>query len=219
MPYIGGSDSFIGSNDDYIGAWTLEATITTPAFPGYTSGMWLYRNTANRVITGLSFDTLAPEESVSIGVCAQYRGHRPVKVIGFYIREIEPEFYQGTQGPQVDKNDLVRWADHFTKGAVPPGTPGLEISQTHWETEEVVTLQVKSGSGDQAATPIAYVGHENGILNRDQFLEITLRITAPSAERREILQAGRFNFGFDIEFIELSPQIEEVLVNGGCEDV
>lgn len=217
--FLGNPDLYIGSLEFYIGSWTIEATIQSPAFPDLSPDLWLYRSSTNRVVTGLSFGTLSPEESVTVSISAQYRGFSPVKVLGFYIVPIDERVYDGTQSHLIDYNDLIRWADHFTKGAVPPGTPGLEISQTHWDTQEVVTHQVKSGNGDAPSSLIPYIGREGGILDRDQALQLTFRITAPSDTDREILKAGRFNFGFDIGFIELPPQLEESLINGGCESV
>lgn len=217
--FFGDPDFDIGASDWYVGSWTAEAINQSDAFPEFSPDVWLYRNSAGRVITGLDFQSLSPNQSVSIGLRAQYRGFRPVKVTGFYISEIDAQFYRGTQSPLVDKNDLIRWADHFTKGETPPGTPGLEISQTRWSDEVVVTSQVKSGSGDSPSSVIEYIGHENGILDRDQYLEISLRITAPSDVDKEILAAGRFNFGLDIGYIELPPQLQEQLVGQGCADV
>jgi len=68
---VGTNEGFIGDNNSYIGMWTLEAITQNPAFPEFNPDVWLYRNTAGRVITGLDFQTLTPGQSVSIGLLAQ----------------------------------------------------------------------------------------------------------------------------------------------------
>jgi len=216
--FLGNPDLYIGSLEFYIGSWTIEAVSQSPAFPDFSPDVWLYRSSTNRVVTGLSFGTLSPEESVSISISAQYRGFSPVKVLGFYIVPVDERVYNGTQSNLTDCSDLIRWAEHFTKGASPPGTPGLEISQVRASDDVGVTSQVTTEHGASKAALIEYVGHTNGVVTRDQKIELTLRITAPSDVRKEILAAGRFNFGLEIDYIEIPPEVEQSLIEGGCEN-
>ena len=214
MAHIG-DDIFIG-DDWFVGAWADLAKTLNSAFPEKVGDLWVYRNADNDVITQLNFGKVLPNGGLNARLKIQYTGYSPVKVSGFYVTEVLDPFYDGDASPVVDKQTLLTWADNFTGAIVAPLRPGLEISQTDWNTGAVSVTQVKSGVGDLRYNYVPYIGHENGIITIDDEMVIDLFINAPDDVTKQILKAGRFHFGFEINFTEIPRQLHRQLVNEAC---
>lgn len=213
MAYIGSSSISIGSNGWYIGSWYNTVTSTNSDYFGIRDeDLWVYYDENDNVITELNFDSILPDNSVGQIVKARYRGFNPIKIAGFYITEMESPYYNGSASPVIDKDLLIEWADNYTGGDTPPGTPGLEIQFDDFSTGLPVITQVESNVGDSRAVPIIYTGHENGILRQDDLIELTIRITVPDDSTKEILAAGKFHFGVEISFIEIPQNLIAALL-------
>jgi hypothetical protein len=215
MAFIGSPSLFVGGSW-FIGSWAGVASGTDSVYPGLSEGdLWVYKDSTDQVITQLEFGTsVLPGNSLQANVKIQYRGYRPIKVYGFYVKAFESPFYDGDKTPEVDSSTMIKWADDFTLAApLAVGNPGLEITQVHWNTGLPETTQFVSGAGDVEDNAIPYVGHESYLTRDDQML-VNFRITAPSAALRQVIEAGRFHFGIDISFLEVP--INLVDPGAGC---
>ena len=214
MAFIGDADIFIGSEEWFIGSWQFSPAGAPLSRVGsaIVESPWIFRDNNNRVLTSLDLTPVAQNTTLTTDINLEYRGIRPVIILGFYITEISSAIYSGNKNGQIDKYELLRWADEYTiAGAESPGLPGLEISQKHWESSEWITTQVKSGTGDSRATPLSYIGHPGAILPLDQRAYLKLHITIPNAALKQITEASRFHFGFEISSIEIPESIERGL--------
>lgn len=215
MAFIG-EDIFIG-DDWFIGAWGSLPAALDATYPDRQGDLWVYRDLDDNVITQLTFGQVLPGNTIAQTIKIQYRGFSPVKVFGFHLLKMERDFYEGNSGSEIDRKTILRWADDFT--ASPPlaqGNPGLEITQTHWDTGVVTTTQFKTGVGDLPWRNVTYIGHEDGYLSTDDMMTIDLRITAPDDAAKQVLQAGKFHFGLDISFTEVPKDLVQELINEDC---
>lgn len=213
MAFIGNDSIYIG-DDWYIGSWYNPVRTTTSNYIGQRDeDLWIFYNDLDRVITSLNFDSILPGNSVGLNIKARYRGFKPIKVIGFYLTDVPESFYNGNHNPDVDNSTLIEWADLHTGDEVPPGTPGLEIQFTDYESGNLLVKQFKTGQGDTSYSSVLYSGHENGILNRDDVINLGLRLTIPNVEG---IRADRFHIGLGINFTEINTVLIDQLVSEGC---
>lgn len=216
MAFIGDQSLFIG-DDWFIGSWYSAAVATDSDYLGLRSeDVWVYYDEEDNVITELDYGAMLPTNSIGQVIKARYRGFSPIKVLGFFINDIEGAFYNGSASPIIDKETIIAWADQFTGAAVPPGTPGLEIQFDDITSGLPVITQVESGAGDTEYSPIEYTGHENGIVSRDDIIVFTLRLTAPNDANNEVLKAARYHFGVSLSFIEIPENLVDPLVGEVC---
>ena len=214
MAFIGDPDIFIGG-DWFSGSWHLPANSVASDYLGQRpEDLWVYYteddNGVESVMTTLSFEEAAvPNNTIGQVVKAKYKGFRQIDVFGFYITEMPREFYDGNKNPLYDKEELIRWADQYNSGS------GLEVVYTDFGGGEVVT-RFSTGAGDTPATFIPYTGHENNIVNRDDTIEMILRITMPDDVTNEVAEAGQYHFGFEIAFIEIPDNIAPATADEIC---
>lgn len=214
MAHIG-DGIFIGG-DWFIGSWYPGASETDAAFLGDAPGdLWVYRNGDNEVITELSFGEMAPSGHVGEQLKIQYRGWNPVVVQGFYLTFIPEAFYAGDHKNALDKATLIQWADRWGSGGG-PGQIGLELQQTNVDTDLLEIDLFRTGNGDAEYAVLPYKGHPDGILRRDDTMEIELRLNAPDDVSKQLLAAGSFHFGLDISFMEIPENLFEVLEPEEC---
>ncbi len=215
MAHIG-NDIFIGAEDWFIGGWTTPPVGTDAAFLGLRpEDLWVYRNANNEVITELSFGDLAPAGNASEQIKIQYRGWPPVLVTGFYLTHVPEAFYAGDYKNTLDKTTLIQWADRWGTGGG-PGQIGLELQQTNVDNDLLEIDLFRSGTGDAEYSPLHYKGHVNGILRRDDMMEIELRLNPPDDATQRMLAAGTFHFGLEISFMEIPENLFEVLEPEEC---
>jgi len=220
MPWAGHTDFFVGDHEWHIGSWYLPASaVSGEGIEEQQRNLFIFRDDNNKVITSLVFEPLLPGEVAGPSFSIEWTGVTPIKIQGFYLRAIRPEQYTGLNNPQLDVRELIRWGDEYNPLGDPLGDlnlspPGMEMTQFDVNplVDDFVITQFKSGQGDSSITPIPYTGHENGILPLDERAFIDLRIRAPSDVDKEILQASRYNFAFDIVWFEIAPNIEEILL-------
>lgn len=174
---------------------------------------WLVRDENDHVITHIDFSNVEPASVSEINLTFEYRGLVPIKILGFYITDIDPTIYSGTQSSTLDAREIIRWGDDYTSELTAEGVPGLSVSYKDFDSEEDVLVAFKSGSGDVMSSPIPYTGHANGILDIDERIKVTFFLVTPSAINREITRASVYSFGVDIAFIEIPERLQDLLVS------
>jgi hypothetical protein len=215
MAFIGDPDIYIGG-DWFSGGWYDPAGSTASDYLGQrTQDLWIYYTEddagVESVITTLDFQELAtPTNTIGQIVKARYRGFRPIDVSGFYLTEVPREFYDGNRTNLYDKEELIRWADQYA------GNAGIEVEYTDADGVTLVTTRFSTGFGDTPATFIPYTGHEDGIVHRDDTIDLVLRITMPSAATHEVVEAAKFHFGFEIAFIEVPDNLAPAIPSEVC---
>lgn len=215
MAHIG-DDIFIGADDWYVGGWYTGASGTDSAFLGVRAeDLWIYRNANNEVITELDFGAIAAAGNAGQEIKIQYRGWNPILVTGFFLTFVPEAFYVGDAKNTYDRATIIKWADRWGSGGG-PGQIGLELQQTNVDTDLLEIDLFRTGTGDAEYTPLPYKGHVNGILRRDDMMEVELRLNVPSDVTKQILAAGTFQFGFDISFMEIPENLFEVLDPEEC---
>ena len=166
---------------------------------------WIFKDSSGKVSDVIDLGTIDPGESGSVTISAEFSFIRKVIVLGFYLEPSLPNQYIGDSNPGRDVLEILRWADKYTvEGDLPPGLPGLELSQYSSSEEGTVTLQFKSGQGDSSGYPLPFLGTANQQLGQDQRVSISLTINIPSAEAKQIVSAGIFNFNLAIAYRELN---------------
>ena len=176
---------------------------------------WLARGSDGNVLEELVFSNLTPGTTEIISISFEYRGFRPTKVYGFYLRPIAEPLYEGSNNPIIDPAELIRWADEYTLSpAMESENPGMEISQTDPDGLAVIT-QVKSGTGDAEWSYLEYVGHQGGYVRLGDRVSLGIRITTPLASNKEISKAARYHFLLDIIAEEVNFNLVDILLPEG----
>lgn len=171
---------------------------------------WIFRDSRGNVVTELDWGTNPYTEEVFAKVYLEYRGTRPVKVLGFFLTEVPETLYVGEAGSILDKAEVIRWADEY------PGS-GLTITQRDPVSGAEIETTFESGGGDMEGTAIPYIGHLDGLLEIDQKMRIILTLTPPDATKRQLLTARKFNVGLDISYVEIPETLEDLIFpEGAC---
>lgn len=214
--FIGSNLDYIGSNEWYIGSWQITVDLDSGAasLDQSPESKWIFTNEKNQVLTSINFGSVAPGDTVTQKIKFRYRGHRPIILLGFYLKQMPKNLYLGQKHPVADAAELIRWADQYTQeAAVPPGLPGLEISCINAENDLVETIQLKSGRGDSKESVAPYLGKINGIMSLDSIGEIDIRITVPLDSSNQITESLKLHFSLEMEAVEI-PENLESLLNG-----
>lgn len=166
---------------------------------------WIVRDSDDNVITELDWGTNPYDDVLLKKLYFEYRGIKPIKILGFYLRDMPYESYEGEQGPILDKQEVIRWGDECLDA-------GLSITQVDAETGMESEKKFFSGQGDIEATAIEYIGHTDSILKIDQRMKVILKLIAPDAARKEILKARKFHITLDISYIEIPDRIQDLII-------
>jgi len=176
---------------------------------------WLVRDSHDRVITYIDLSNMVPASSTSVTLTFECRGINPVKVLGFYLLDVDPTIYTGSQGAPIDAAEIIRWADDYPSELSGTGKAGLSVVCKHYNTGEDLETSFSSGVGDAEHSPISYVGHRDSIVDVDQRIHVTFSLVTPSAEEKQISETARYCFGIDIAFIEIPERLQDILVSNG----
>ena len=132
-------------------------------------------------------------------------------ILGFYLADIHNEIYLGSHTPVLDTEEVIRWGDHLRSTLTSTAVAGFAISQKDTVDATIITA-FKSGSGDKASTPIPYLGRANKILDIDERMSVTLLVSTPSAEDKQINKATILNVGLSIAYIEIPERLQNLLI-------
>jgi hypothetical protein len=174
---------------------------------------WLIRDGDGNVITHIDFSNVDPASVNHVDLVLEYRGLSPIKVLGFYLINLPPTIYGGSQSSSVDAAEVIRWGDDYVSELGETGTPGLSIQYRDFQSGNLIFLPFKSGAGDSQNSPIPYSGHRNSIVDIDQQIRISLVLVTPNAENKEITQTATYSFGMDIDYIEIPERLQDSLVD------
>lgn len=182
----------------------------------FDSSVWVIRDENDRPITSLEPPALEPGETYTKELSFEYRGARPIKVLGFYLTALERPFYIGDRSPGHDLDEVLSWAENFESSSSDSGYCGVSVSYIDYDTGDTVEHRLRSTSGGSLISPVPYTGTENSILDLNQRIRIQLIITAPLDSKRELVNAFVGSFALDISFIEIPENIEGQLVFSGA---
>ena len=174
---------------------------------------WLIRDVNGNVVTYIDFDNTEPDSVVNITLTFEYRGVNPIKVLGFYLVDVDPTIYLGTGKPFFDAAEIIRWGDDYTTEEGETGRAGLSVTYKDYDSEEYVTVAFRSGYGDTVNSPIGYNGHPRGILDIDQQMKLTFSIVTPSASEKQITETAKYSLAIDIAFVDIPERLQEILVS------
>lgn len=147
---------------------------------------------------------IPPADSNAFSFRAEYRGSNPIKVLGFYITEIDPLLYTGSRNPASDFYSLVEWGSLYnTEESIDTAEAvGVSLIQFPPESEAQITT-VRNGVGDSVFNPIPWVGGtESKIVQPGETFRCRFLITAPSDASKQILEARALALQLNISFVE-----------------
>lgn len=161
---------------------------------------WILRDNVGDVIESIDFGDVAPGATTYQEVVAQYVGHVPIIISGFFLRdatEISP--YSGSQsGSVIDKEEVLMWGDNLYSS---PSDPGLEITQTNIDTAATSVDVFRSDQGSSVGIPLEFKGTTTKVLYPNNELPFSIRLTAPQSNA--LKGAMRMNFEIGIDYSDV----------------